>query len=367
MRLAMLTTRATVDGPLPKLTPLLADALRRQGCEVELLQCWGRRVEGERLPAKLWGRTADVRAATKEIVRGGFPLVVVHTSHDWNTLARDLVLMRTLPRGTVRVLQFHGTQSRRLVGSGSRAFKWATAELVSRANGVLLLSREEEAEWQRFRPATRLFVVRNPMPPLVGADTISRPGHDGSPIILSVARLIPGKGGAELIRALPRVRAETACRLWLVGSGPERSRLRELAVELGVDDSVELRGYLEGSALTNAYMQATVFALPTSLQEGFPLSILEAMAAGLPVVTTPSRGPADHLIEGRNALLVPAGDSAGLAAALLRLLRDANLSREMGAANREKVHDFDPDVVARDYLAALEEIVAASQGRARLE
>ena len=62
----------------------LADALRRQGCEVELMQCWGRRVEGERLPAKLWGRAADVRTVTKEVVRGGFPLVVVHTSHDWN-------------------------------------------------------------------------------------------------------------------------------------------------------------------------------------------------------------------------------------------------------------------------------------------
>src|SRR5262249_4022190 len=156
-----------------------------------------------------------------------------------------------------------------------------------------------------------------------------------------------------LIRALPRVQAEAPCRLQLVGSGPEERKLRELAVELGVDDSVELPGYLEGADLTNAYHQATVFALPTSLQEGFPLSILEAMAAGLPVVTTPARGPADHLVEGRNALLVPAGDDAGLAAALLRLLNDADLRREMGAANREKVHDFDPEVVAGDYLAAI--------------
>jgi glycosyltransferase involved in cell wall biosynthesis len=181
------------------------------------------------------------------------------------------------------------------------------------------------------------------------------------PIVLSVGRLIPGKGGAELVQALPRVLAEAPCRLRLVGAGPELSRLQALASELGVEDSVELPGYLEGSDLARQYRQATIFALPTSLAEGFPLSILEAMAAGLPVVTTPSRGPADHLVEGRNALLVPPGDLAALAAALIRLLRDAKLRRRMGAANRETVREFDPDNVAREYLAALEAVVAGTR------
>jgi glycosyltransferase involved in cell wall biosynthesis len=284
----------------------------------------------------------------------------VHSSHDWNTLVRDLVLMRMLPRDVIRVLQFNGTKSRRLVAPGSRAFKRATSALVSQANGVFLLSREEQAEWKAFRPGSPLFVVRNPMPAPPVSDYASDVGDDGLPIVLSVARLIPDKGGAELVRALPHVQAEVPCRLRLVGAGPEETRLRALAVELGVESSVELPGYLEKSDLANAYDRAAVFALPTSHNEGFPLSILEAMAAGLPVVTTRSRGAADHLVEGRNALFVQAGDRSGLAAALVRLLQDADLRREMGAANREKVHVFDPDIVARDYLTALEEVVAAS-------
>src|SRR5262245_65380834 len=101
MRLAMLSTRATVQGPLPKLTPLLADALRRQGCEVELMQCWGRGVEGQRLAAKLWERASDVWAVRKKILRGQFTLVVVHTGHDWLTLTRDIALLRSLPAGVV--------------------------------------------------------------------------------------------------------------------------------------------------------------------------------------------------------------------------------------------------------------------------
>jgi glycosyltransferase involved in cell wall biosynthesis len=360
MRLAMLTTRASVNGPLPKLTPLLAEGLRRHGCEVELMQCWGRRVEGQRLPTKLLERAADVRAVRKEVVRGGFPLVVVHTSHDWLTLTRDLALLRSLPPDVIKVLQFHGSQSSRLVAPGSRAFKRATAQLVSQADGVFLLSREEQAEWRTFLPESRLFVVRNPMsaPPL--PDSANDLEDDGLPIVLSVARLIPEKGGAELVQAPPHVQAKAPCRLRLVGAGPEESRLRALALELGVEGSVELPGYLENGDLAKAHHQAAVFALPTSHNEGFPLSILEAMAAGLPVVTTRSRGAADHLVEGRNALFVPVGDRTGLAAALVRLLDDAALRREMGAANREKIRDFDPDVVAREYLTALEEVVASA-------
>jgi hypothetical protein len=72
MRIAMLAPRAIVQGPLPKHTPLLVEGLRSLGCEVELLP-WGRRVEGERLPAKLLGRVRDVADARRAVIRGVFP------------------------------------------------------------------------------------------------------------------------------------------------------------------------------------------------------------------------------------------------------------------------------------------------------
>src|SRR5213078_3398067 len=100
--------------------------LRCLGCEVDLLP-WGRRVEGERLPAKLMGRACDVASVRRAVVRGRFPMVVVKTAHDWLTLTRDLVLVHALPRDRIIVLQFHGSQSPRLVASGSWLFKRATA------------------------------------------------------------------------------------------------------------------------------------------------------------------------------------------------------------------------------------------------
>ena len=130
---------------------------------------------------------------------------------------------------------------------------------------------------------------------------------------------------------------------------------------LGVDDSVELAGYLEGEKLARLYSTADVFALPTSWYEGFPTVILEAMAAGLPIVTTRSRGPADHLIEGQHALFVPPGSPQELASALKRLLVDSELRTRMADANREKVREFDPDIVAAEYFLALKQIVAAKE------
>jgi glycosyltransferase involved in cell wall biosynthesis len=355
MRIAMLAPRTTVQGPLPKHTPLLVEGLRRLGCEVELLP-WGRRVEGERLPAKLIGRVRDVADARRAVIRGGFPVVVVKTAHDWLTLTRDLVLLRSLPRDRLIVVQFHGSQSPRLVAPGSWLFKLATKALLAGADGVLVLSREEQAEWEKFSPRSRVFVVRNvrPAPPkgLGGED--ARCG--GQPTVLCVARLMVGKGVFELVRALPLVQREVPCRLVFVGDGPEAPRVRALADDLAVGDSVELPGYLGSEELARRYRSAAVFALPTSLPEGFPTAILEAMSAGLPLVTTASRGPADHLVDGQNALFVPAHDPPALARALIRLLRDDRLRREMGDANREKVREFDPDVVAVEYRTALERI-----------
>lgn len=357
-RIAVLAPRLTVQGPLPKIMPVLADALRRRGCEVALFP-WGRRSEYERLSSKLIGRAGDVVRARRSVIRGGFPVVLVHTGHDWLTLSRDLVLLRAVRRrDRVTVLHFHGSQSPRLLAPGSWAFKRVTAALLRSADGLLVLSREEQAEWLAFSPESRVFVVRNPLTVAID-DSPSRPGDGGLPTILCVARLMRAKGVFDLVRALPLVQRRLHCRLILAGEGPEREGLRQLAVDLDVVGSVELPGYVEGEELAELYRRADVFALPTSLSEGFPTAILEAMAAGLPIVTTPSRGPLDHLVEGRHALFVPPHDLEALAASLTRLLADDELRRSMGEANRRKVREFEPDSVAEEYLAVLGRIVAA--------
>ncbi|MGI8886650.1 MAG: glycosyltransferase family 4 protein [Gaiellaceae bacterium] len=364
MRVAMLAPRPSVRGPLPKHTPILAEALRDLGCDVELLP-WGRKVEGERLPAKLLGRVRDVVLARRTVVKGGYPVVVVKTAHDWLTLTRDLALIHLFPRDRVVVLQFHGSQSARLLAPGSRAFKRMTSLLLARADGVLVLSGEERAEWQAFSPRSHVSVVRNPRPLLSGDIVAKRHSVGGRKTILCVARLMPSKGVLDLVRALPLVRQTVSCRLVLAGEGPEQARLRTLATDLGVADWVDFPGYVEGAELAALYRSADVFALPTTHNEGFPTVILEAMETGLPIVTTPSRGAADHLVEGTHALFVPPHQPRALAVGLTRILTDHDLGQRLGTANRAKVHEFDADRVAKEYLTVLEAIVRVADGRRR--
>ena len=128
-----------------------------------------------------------------------------------------------------------------------------------------------------------------------------------------MGRLIGEKGIFEALSAFARVSASRNCRLVIAGDGPATGELDARIGGLGLEQKVTLTGFLEGDALQSAYDAADLFLLP-SYREGFPTAISEAMAAGLPVVTTRTRGMADRLVAEENALFVAPGDALGLAA-----------------------------------------------------
>lgn len=366
MRIAMLTAPSTAQGPLPALTPLLASALRDLGCEVDLLP-WGRRLEGESLWRKLVQRPADLWRARRRLIAAPVEVVVIHTAHSWTTLLRDIPLVLAA-RGGRRavVLHFHGSYCDRLVAPGRPAFKLASSLLLALSDAALVLSSEEQRQWRAFHPRSRVDVVRNPvrpLPPLQPPPARSRFAIPGAgPIALFVGRLIEAKGILDLVAALAMQSAEAPWHLLVVGDGPLEQEVRRRAARAGVAAKLTLTGYLQGDDLRAAYQVADVFVLP-SYSEGLPLVVLEAMAAGLPIVTTGIRGMADHLRDGVNGLLVPPGEPPALAAALARLLGDGEEGRRMGRVNREQVAEFSPERVARDYLAVLREVVAARPAR----
>jgi glycosyltransferase involved in cell wall biosynthesis len=120
---------------------------------------------------------------------------------------------------------------------------------------------------------------------------------------------------------------------------------------------VDLLGYVSGDALDAAYRRAAVYALPTYFAEGFPLSVMEAMSYGLPVVTTPTRGCADWLVEGENAMFVPPHDPESLADTLERLLDDEPTRLAMGRANAAAVAEFAPSRVMPAYAHVLRSVL----------
>jgi glycosyltransferase involved in cell wall biosynthesis len=176
---------------------------------------------------------------------------------------------------------------------------------------------------------------------------------DGPPRILSVCHLYPRKDVATLVRAAVRVRAvEPAVRIEIVGDGPERTRLTRLVRRLGLQGTVRLHGQVPFGSLVAHYAACDVFCLP-SLQEGFGLVFLEAMAAGKPVVGCRGSAVEELIRPDETGLLAPPRDPDGLADVLLALLRDPQRRRRLGMAGPSIARRYDQIPVARRLLDAV--------------
>jgi len=154
-----------------------------------------------------------------------------------------------------------------------------------------------------------------------------------------VGRLVQRKGVDDLIRAFADVKPHfPEVRLSVVGDGPERKNLTELAGRLGVLDSVEFKGTLLGAELDREYARCFTFVLPSKdvptdpANEGLGLALIEASMHVKPLVGTRHGGIPEVVVDGRNGLLVTPGDPGALAAALVELLSNPDLAERMGAA-----------------------------------
>jgi sugar transferase (PEP-CTERM/EpsH1 system associated) len=161
--------------------------------------------------------------------------------------------------------------------------------------------------------------------------------HGTTVCIGIIARLAPVKDIGTLLKAMQIVLRECPdTLLQVVGDGPERDKLEKMAVDLGVGNKVEFSGFRRD--IPEILSGIDIFTL-TSLSEGTSITILEAMAAGIPVVATRVGGNPALIEEGVNGFLVSADHQEGLAQALLRLVRDESLRKRIGAINRKKAEE----------------------------
>ncbi|MEY4762716.1 MAG: hypothetical protein RLZZ200_2572 [Pseudomonadota bacterium] len=157
--------------------------------------------------------------------------------------------------------------------------------------------------------------------------------------ILCVGRLTPAKGQHVLVEACVALRdADRAFRLVIVGTGPDESSLKARVGQLGLDSCVQFTGPLNQDAVRGLYREADVFALP-SFAEGIPVVLMEAMASGVPCVTTRITGIPELIRDGIDGVLVTPSDSQELADALSSLMDDPELRGELGRAGRERVRE----------------------------
>jgi len=335
----------------------LAEGLTRRGFEVDLVLA---AAEGPRLPEVSRDvRIVDLRARRVltslpgliAYLRREEPLALISYLDHSNVVALTacrLVRYRgrvvVVEQNTLSEAAKHG-KSRR-----DRLMPRIVRVVYPRADYVVGVSSGVVDDLARFTslPAEKLKVVFNPIvtPDLKerAKEPVEHPWFaDGSKVFVAVGRLRPQKDFRTLLQAFSRVRAARPARLIVLGEGPERSELEELARELGIADDVSLPGSVENPY---AYLSRAVAFVLSSRWEGLPTVLIEALACGLPVIATdcPS-GPREILAGGRYGKLVGVNAVEDLAAAMNEAL-DGRLARPPD----ESWQPYELDAVVDEFL-----------------
>lgn len=290
-------------------------------------------------------------------------LVHVHSASGGSFRRKAAATLIARLAGAPVLFHVHGGAFHRQLdrpGVRGRLLRFAVRRVLAQADAVAVLTEGWARELGRRLDGRILRVVPNGV--TLPAAPLARPPEPG--LVAFLGDLRPEKGVLELVAALALLRARgVEARAVLAGEGASRVELERRARELGLPEgAVELPGWLEADRKEALLERAACFCLP-SHEEGLPLALLEAMAAGKAIVAAEAGGMPEAARPGREALIVPPRDAVGLADALERVLTDRDLRRSLGAAARERARAEygEPAVAAR--LGALYAEIVARRGR----
>ncbi|HET6513623.1 MAG TPA: glycosyltransferase [Thermodesulfovibrionales bacterium] len=275
------------------------------------------------------------------------------------TYSNIMAISAKLLFGGKIIIGEHNTLSEITKTKEGRQMLWfSTAHLVKIfyrfADKIIAVSGGVKTDLvEKFRIAPHnIRVIHNPIdlkriPALCGCPGEHRFFREEVPIIVSVGRLVPQKGYDVLLKSFSMVVKEMDARLMILGEGPEKESLSRLANDLAIGEKVSFVGFLNNPFAFIS--KADVFVL-SSHYEGLPTVILEAMACGIPVVSTDCKyGPREILENGHYGLLVPTGDADALSREIVSLLKNRVLRERLSRLGKERIKDFSPERIIQQY------------------
>jgi glycosyltransferase involved in cell wall biosynthesis len=283
-----------------------------------------------RRPISLW---RDLRGLIEliELCRHERPLIVHANSSKAGILGRIAARIAGVP---VRIFTVHGWAFAQYHGVASALYLWLDRLVQPMTTHFICVSQNtrEAGIAARTCRARKTSVIPNS----VDVAATPRAPLDGDPPrVVSVGRLKEPKDFVGLVRALSA--ADAPYRAAIVGDGPDRSAVEEAICAYAASEHIALLG--ERSDVAEQVAQSDVFVL-ASRSEGMPLSVLEAMAGGLPVIASAVGGVPELVVSGETGLLVRPGDIDALADALHAVLTNPDLRRAMGDAGRARAQHF---------------------------
>jgi phosphatidylinositol alpha-mannosyltransferase len=231
---------------------------------------------------------------------------------------------------------------------------------MRRLHLALAVSSAARAAYQRYFESSRFEIVPNGIDLARFAPNGHVEAPEGEQCLLFVGQLVPKKGLGTLLAAFGMLQREfPRLRLRVVGDGPlRRAYARSLAAPLA--ERVEFLGARQGEQLVQLYRDCDVFCAPSTGHESFGITLLEAMAAGKPIVAARIPGFVDVVHDGREAVLHRGGDAADLRDALRRVLTDGGLRRSLTAQGRRRVQRYSWRRVALEIESRYERLLGQS-------
>lgn len=316
-----------------------ADVIRAAGCRVHAFS-----------PA---GRLGQLKQLLQVFRDGEFDVVHTHNTypHLYATLAARWAKVPVVVQTRHGQRAGHGWKSR-------LQYRWAS-KLVDR---IIPVSHDaaDLTVRQDGVPAEKVQTIWNG----IDVHDFDFRGPGAQPVAVSVARLSPEKDFPTLLQAMKLAHAQVPeLKLRLVGDGPERGKLESLTRDLGLTGCVQFFG--DCRDVPEQLAQSAMF-VSSSLTEGISLTLLEAMAVGLPVIATSVGGNPEIVVHGETGQLVPPRNPEKLAEALVTLSRRPDLWRQQGQAGRERVEaHFDVRRMVADYQDLYAQLVARTERKSR--
>lgn len=290
--------------------------------------------EGRTLIAAVAARFALWRSWWNILSPAGQTLVHIHTCSGLSYFLDGIYAVLARLRGVPVVLHVHGARFDAFLDRLSPLTLFIARFIARRADRVVVLSDEWQKKLAARLPGASLSVIENgvSIPVRASAEKTS-----GEIIILFLGNLCQRKGVWDLLACAGKL--PPAARLVLIGGEEDpgiAEKIREQLACDGTEDRVQLTGPLTGDAKFGWLYRADIFVLP-SYAEGVPISMLEAAAAGLPLVVTPVGGIPSVLSDEKHALFVKPGDRDALCSAITRLIGDPELRQRLGHAAKDHV------------------------------
>lgn len=328
-----------------RMTAVIANGLAERGYRVQILSLYGRNsvftLRSDVVHHALFDKRPSFKRAYLATTLGIRRFVRTHDVDvlvEVDTMLTLFTLPATLGTKVKRVAWEHCHFDEDLGRQARRFARW----LAAHANdGIVVLTERDRQRWTvALRPRCPVTRIPNPLPEPFPHACASRLSKE----VLAVGRLTAAKGFDILLRAWRDVLdRHPDWTLRIVGSGEDRPALEALRDALGIRHSVTLTA--PHPELARTYAGAAIFCL-SSRYEGYGLVLIEAMAHGLPVVSTACEaGPREFLVNGVNALTVPVDDPRALASSIVTLIEDPALSSRLGATGRAWARDTTIDQV----------------------